>query len=94
MHQGPQFDPKLGLLSVWSFTSFPSACLDFLRVLQFPYTSKKYACRWIGYANLLMGVTECECVCMVPYDGLVSHPRCAPAPCPVFPELTLDPLRP
>lgn len=44
--QGPQFDPELELLSVWSCACFPT--WNFHR---FPLTSQNHISRWTGYAK-------------------------------------------
>lgn len=62
---------------MWEFTSSPCVCVGFLQILRFPIC----CLRWIVYSELVLSVNdlcECVCVCLVPRDGLASHPECIP----------------
>lgn len=58
--QGAQFDPELGLKSVWSPPFTPHVCVGFLWILGLPLTVQNYTGRGIGFATLR--VTVCVCV--------------------------------
>lgn len=52
---------------MWSFVDSPCVHVGLHHVPRFPPTVKKHAGRWIRYAKLPLGVSEC--VWMVPCDG-------------------------
>lgn len=59
--QGPDPDPELELLCVWSFSACsPYVHIGSLWVLWFAHTSQKHACRWIGCAKLRLGVNRSQ----------------------------------
>lgn len=50
---------------------------DFLQFLWFPSNAQKHAGRWVGFAKLPLGVSECLNVCLqCTRSGLVSHLDC------------------
>lgn len=67
--QGLEFDPELGLPSVWSFIWFPCGCVGFL---QPPKTSD---------SKLLLRVNDCVCVCgVLRRTGIPFRVYSCPAP--------------
>lgn len=50
---------------------------EFLQFLWFPSNAQKHAGRWVGFAKLPLGVSECLNVCLqCTRSGLVSHLDC------------------
>lgn len=62
-------------------------CMSFLCLCRFPPgspTFQKHAGRWTSYTKISPRCElVCECVYMVPFNGLVSCPGSIPFSCPV-----------
>lgn len=54
-----------------SFTFSSCVCVFLIWVLWFPLTTQKHASRWIQNSK---NVPRCEWMCMMPCNGLASHP--------------------